>query len=231
MSKTEESKLNWWTPNLNTDETFRAVINASTNSGKSYLIESLLEQYVNEFQLVLVICPSRDQVRRYFNIIPGRVIFKSASSVKEAEEIINHLFDVQDEREDDGLKLFKMLFIFDDVAFDSKTKHSNVLGKVWANGRHSKISAIFVSQYHSMVSTQMKNNTQYFFILRLGSRQQLEYITKNYLLGTLNIGMDQELSEVKYLISVYNSHIKEKGDALVIDNSVYGENLFYYRAK
>lgn len=222
--------ISWWNPNLDADETFRMIINASTNSGKSFLVESLLRKYGDEFDMILIVCPSRDQLRRYARSIPRGVKIVSSPSIAEAENKIKFIFQTQDELEDFGEPLFRILMIFDDVGFDPKSKHASILMKTWANGRHSKISAIFISQYHSMISPQMKNNTQIFVIMRLGSYQQLEYITKNFLLGTVSIPDNVRIKEATYISNIYKSLIKSRGDSLVVDNRIYENNLFYYKA-
>lgn len=222
--------LKFWNPDLLKEDSFRMIINASTNSGKSYLIESLLEEYSTSWDIVILVCPSRDQVRKFEYKFTRQVIFKNFNSIAEASDCIEHILNVQDEREENELELFRVLCIFDDVAYDNKTKNSKLLMRLWANGRHLRVSSIFVSQYHSMVSSQMKNNTQIFVIMRLGSFQQIEYVIKNYFIGTVQLDPNIKTKEWNLIYNLYKQLVKTQGDSLVVDNRLFDNNLFYYKA-
>lgn len=110
---------------------------------------------------------------------------------------------------------FNNLVVMDDL-INEKSKELGTCGALWTMGRKRNISSVFISQSYFKIPKLIRDNTDYFFILKVQSVMDLHRILNEYQLDLPREIMDQ----------MYYKATAEKGQFFLID-LVGPDNLRY----
>ena len=109
-------------------------------------------------------------------------------------DVIDAMKKIHAERKAQGKK-FNWLVIFDDCVTGMKYQES--LTDNFYNGRHYGMSIIFLTQKASECSTNWRNNTTLYIILKSGSRKEKKYISENILADAIEPQIDINVREAQ----------------------------------
>ena len=121
----------------------RIAVLGQTGSGKSVVTWALCHSLCPVIDMTVVMCPTAEE-NNYHKITPRNLIFEDFD-----EEYVLNLIAYQKK----CMKKFgpegtrKILFILDDLAFDSKMFSCKAFKKLFFNGRWAQITVIMTSQF------------------------------------------------------------------------------------
>lgn len=174
---------------------FRMVIVAPSGSGKSNFILNLLEKFSKgkgTFNSIHLICRSKceplyeyleDRTKKKVKILEG---VESIPDINSFDKDLQHLV------------------IFDDLVME---KNQQKITEFYIRGRKKGISICYLSQSFYKVPKTIRSNCNYFVILKLSGKRDLNLIMSEFELG---IGKEE-------LIEIYEDATKEKFNILLID--------------
>ncbi len=231
-----------WVPHMEPNKHISSICVASRNSGKSYLMKSLIKNMLRGFfDLYIVISDTADTRKEY------------KEAAEEEEGVMCEAFDhlpqglwdnikaEHDQAIADGVKPLSICIILDDasamgIGLDQQLK------SLYCNARHCSTS-IFWSLHHPKVcDTLIRANSDLIIVLKIKSPQMKESVIKNLLLGSVEfdaIGLPQPKKSmvVPFYEQVLKTYCRDQGDALILDQrprnqrgNNTNEELFCYRA-
>jgi hypothetical protein len=171
------------------------VIVAPSGSGKSNFILNLLEKFSKgkgTFNSIHLICRSKceplyeyleDRTKKKVKILEG---VESIPDINSFDKDLQHLV------------------IFDDLVME---KNQQKITEFYIRGRKKGISICYLSQSFYKVPKTIRSNCNYFVILKLSGKRDLNLIMSEFELG---IGKEE-------LIEIYEDATKEKFNILLID--------------
>ena len=231
-----------WVPHMEPNKHISSICVASRNSGKSYLMKSLIKNMLRGFfDLYIVISDTADTRKEY------------KEAAEEEDGVMCEAFDhlpqglwdnikaEHDQAIADGVKPLSICIILDDasamgIGLDQQLK------SLYCNARHCSTS-IFWSLHHPKVcDTLIRANSDLIIVLKIKSPQMKESVIKNLLLGSVEfdaIGLPQPKKSmvVPFYEQVLKTYCRDQGDALILDQrprnqrgNDTNEELFCYRA-
>lgn len=178
-----------WTPDFkkikSTDDCWRMILLAKSKCGKTVLVEHLYKkQFKNIFDVVAVF--SKTSVNRYSEVIHTNSV-KGLFYDDYNEAALLAIIEKQKELLKTTKKkdMPRVLLIFDDVADHNLVKNSKVMNDLFTLGRHQFICTLFITQYHTMVTTTWKANSDYLMFGRVIDGVTKEHLIVNWLKGHL----------------------------------------------
>jgi hypothetical protein len=174
--KSQAFDLAQWHPlSYEFDKPFTLVISASRNSGKSYLVKHLYQNYLSmHFDSVVVFSHSVCN-GFYEEFLPGKLFFNDYS-----ESVLSKVVCTASAMKQKN-KNYRVLVILDDC-LNRKNAYSPSLNKLFSMGRHINISCIMVSQtLKTYFSGLMRENTNLLIILHQRSRGEKLYLYEKFL--------------------------------------------------
>ena len=209
----------------------RSVINASSGSGKTVFIQSLiLDIYKGCFSRIYISSPSIDIDDIWLPV--NKYIADELTTTEDEQiyyqdfdgEAVKHILTTQkkvidhQKKDPKTQKLFSILLIFDDVA-DNKAIHNNqAFNSCFTRGRHSQISTILSTQKYNAVSTIIRTNMDSMYLFRLRNSNDLQAV-----LDELSALLDR-----KTLLEVYMKATEERFSFLFIKLSSHDINNMFY---
>tara|TARA_R110000803_G_scaffold58505_2_gene116659 strand:- start:1047 stop:1727 length:681 start_codon:yes stop_codon:yes gene_type:complete len=174
---------------------FRMVIVAPSGSGKSNFILNLLEKFSKgkgTFNSIHLIC--RSKCEPLYEYLEDRT--KKKVKIEEGVEKIPDInsFD----------KDLQHLVIFDDLVME---KNQQKITEFYIRGRKKGISICYLSQSFYKVPKTIRSNCNYFVILKLSGKRDL-----NLIMSEFELGVDKG-----ELMEIYEDATKEKFNILLID--------------
>lgn len=193
---------------------FTHIIAAKIGSGKTYyLIKLLKTHYLNNFDKIVVFCPTATLDEKWKEIdklhIDKKLLRKQDNEYKlsnyivydnenEYENKINELYETHlhygkifDENLNsyiniDGKKIEapKTLLIFDDISGIKSMTHGNLIQKLIRQSRHLNISVIYSIQDIRGVSPSIRNNTRLLTLFKTFNEEELDKIYDAFTIPT-----------------------------------------------
>jgi len=154
---------------------FTCIIVGSRMSGKSNLLKNFLMskdcgKIYEKFDMVIVF--SKTLINgHYQKFLKTKLMFDSFKP-----EVLDAMRQLHGERKKQG-KRFRWLVIFDDCVVNMKWEQS--ITDCFFNGRHFGCSVIFLTQKGSETSTNWRNNTTLFVLMKNGSYKEKTFLSEN----------------------------------------------------
>lgn len=160
---------------------FSIICFASRKSGKSELIKCIYEQcnFGDEYDHVIVMSECMDTLDFFSNFVHGNLFFNEFSS-----NYIQNIISQSEKLEFENNKK-KFLLIIDDVVGNT-IKYSEVMQRIYAVGRHYRISCILICQKLTLINTAVRNNSDLILIGRSKTAQEKKSIIENLLDGVID---------------------------------------------
>ena len=186
-------------PNINLHQLdklpFRMVVVAPSGSGKTNFIFNLLEKFSKgkgTFNSITIICRAKDEP--IYELLEE----KSKKKIKILEGIEN-IPDINKFQKEE-----QHIVIFDDLVLEKDQKK---ISEFYIRGRKKGISICYLSQSFYKIPKTIRQNCNYFVILKLGGKRDL-----NLILSEFELGVNKN-----ELIEIYEDATKEKFNILLID--------------
>jgi hypothetical protein len=134
---------------------FRCVIVGSSGGGKSSFLYSLLndkKMYADFFDKVLIWNGS-PRYNTQFKKLKNVEVYNSFDT-EEIQNIVSEIRLLQEERKAQGLRYYRILFVFDDYSSKGLVSRNsiNVIDDVFCSGRNAGISIILTSQVYKHIN-------------------------------------------------------------------------------
>lgn len=174
---------------------FRMVVVAPSGSGKTNFIMNLLQKFSagkGTFNTITVITRNKDEP--LYNYLEE----KTKKQVKILEGVLN-IPKLDDFKPDE-----QHIVIFDDLVLE---KDQTKMNEFYIRGRKRGISIIYLSQSFFKIPKVIRTNCNYFVILKLSGKRDLNLILSEFELGITK----------NDLIRMYEYATKEKFNVLLID--------------
>lgn len=197
------------------DKFFSMLVFGSRRTGKSELVKYIYN-YLDlgeEYDFIVVCSLSPSTLDFFSNFVHGNLFFNYFD-----ENIIENIIRQSTRLEADGTPK-KFLCIFDDC-IGNNLKNSEAMTKLYATGRHYRISVILIAQKITFVNTSVRNNSDIIFIGKTKSALEKEAVIKNFLDG---IADHTEIEKFGYTQNrIFYMDLLKEGTAnykfIVIDN-------------
>lgn len=220
-----------WKPSFRPDKPFSAIVSASRESGKSYLVRHFLKSIlVQNFDVFVVFCGSPTQLDEYKEILPGSLFFDEFRP-----EVISSIEASQNKRHAENKPMLRVLMIMDDCV-GYKEKNSDEIMQSYTRGRHINTSIIFITQNITLCNTHWRTNSDYLFILKNNAASAKNFLAKELLDGIededilMEYVPENKTTSQKMYLYLLNKYAKVKGDCLVVDITDDENKIFQYRA-
>jgi hypothetical protein len=212
---------------------FSIICFAPRKVGKSELIKYIYLEcdFGNEYNYVIVISESAETLDHYSNFIHGNLFFDKFNS-----SILENLVIESENLETEG-RPKKFLLILDDT-IGNNVKNSEAIMKIYAIGRHHRISCILICQKLTLINTTVRNNSDVIFIGRTINAAEKDSIRDNLLNG---LAEEEEIEKSGYKNSekFYNALIKHNTrdynfiviDMMNHDKINFNDLVFRFKAK
>jgi hypothetical protein len=142
---------------------------ARRNSGKSELTSYIVNEFKDKFSKIYVVCPT-ESVNHFYE--KSKIVDKKCIFDKLHDDWVNQLIEKLSKINDNKPKEERtnVLLILDDLVCDYNTHDSDTLDKLFVRGRHVNISVIVISQYINLISTVIRNNSDYLIVGQQNSK-------------------------------------------------------------
>ena len=189
------------TPNPNKylhhmDIPFRGVCVAPSGSGKSLFVTNLIHLFSKDngtFTSIDIICKDKDE--------PLYKFLQSKSDSITVKEGLHNMFQL-----DKYEKNTAHLLIIDDMQLEDKNSLERVC-QTYIRGRKRGVSILFLAQNYFYIPKVIRNNCNYFIILKISGERELNIILKEQASG---LSKDQ-------LLHMYEYATHEKFSPLIVD--------------
>ena len=153
---------------------------AKRNSGKSYLLKSLLQYsiIIKEFDKIYCISPTEKINKFYSDIIPENCIFDSYSS-EWVLSLIEKMSKINEGKTQQSQNPINCLLILDDCTTDVNMHQEKAIKMLYTRGRHSFIAICVISQNLKSVSPSIRNNSDYILTGQLNA-SNIEQLCESY---------------------------------------------------
>lgn len=229
-----------WVPHMEPNKHISSICLASRNSGKSYLMKSMIKNSLRGFfDLYIVICDTADTRKEYKEAIEGEpgVVVECFDHLPEG--LWDNIKADHDAHVEAGTKPLSICIILDDASAMGVGQDQQLLS-LYCNARHCATSIFWSLHHPRVVSTIIRSNSDLIIILKIKAPQMRDSVIKNLLMGSIDfpqLGLPPPKSEKKFFESVLSTYCKNQGDTLVLDQRPRNqrgndteEELFQYRA-
>lgn len=237
------TELTTWVPKFEKEHPFSMLVVSSRNGGKSYFLKYLCVNVLpKSYNIVIIINGSPDEKTELTNLFKNRPNTNGfPTTIKTYDSFPIGLYDKlkqnYEERKEAGLKPFEILVLFDDQSMGQKNNDDVV--SIYTRGRHVNISACFLVQSLTLVSTLVRGNSDLCCITKLKSPELRDKIIKNSLSGSIELSSEiKPAEENRFYRDLLSQYCKNQGDMLIRDyrnpdqrgNPEEDEELFQFRA-
>ena len=174
---------------------FRMIVVAPSGSGKSNFVLNLIEKFSKgkgTFNSIHLICRSKCEPLYEYLEEKTKKKIKILEGVNEIPDI--NSFDRE----------LQHLMIFDDLVLE---KNQSKMMEMYIRGRKKGISIVYLSQSFYRIPKTIRSNCNYFVILKLSGKRDLNLIMSEFELG---VSKDE-------LLKIYEDATREKFNILLID--------------
>lgn len=173
---------------------FRMVVNAPSGSGKTNFLVNLIALFSKgkgTFADITIITRNKDEP-----------LYKWLELKSDAIQIKEGLSNLPDLDKYD--KSSNHLLVFDDLVL---SKNQDSICEYYIRARKKNVSVIYLSQSYYQIPKIIRQNCNYFVILKMSGARQINMILKEFGLGTTK----------EQLIGMYDDATSEKFQPLIID--------------
>ena len=162
---------------------FRAVIVASSGGGKSSFIYTLLsdkKMYGGFFDKIFVWNGS-PRYNSQFARLPNTEV-ENDYDEDNIKDLVNEIRKVQEERKDEGLRYYRILFVFDDYSSKGLTKRNsiNVVDDIFCSGRNAGLSIMITAQVYKHINRNCRMTNVTHLIVGGVNREMLNEISEEH---------------------------------------------------
>jgi hypothetical protein len=191
---------------------FRMVIVGASGGGKSSFLYSIIsdKKMYGEFFDKIYIWNGSPRYNSQFKKIKNTEVFNSYD-VEEIKELVGAIRTVQKERNDEGKRYYRILFIFDDYSSKGLNKRNsvNIVDDVFCSGRNAGISIIITSQVYKHINRNCRMTNVTHLVLCGINKPQLEEIAEEH---------QSEFATPDDVISIYKDiRTKDPYGHLIVD--------------
>lgn len=243
VSEQDLTNLSTWVPKFDREHPFSMLVVSSRNGGKSYFLKYLcVNVFPRTYNIVIIVNNSPDEKKQLSNLFVNQKNDNGVPTVVKTYDtfpvgLFNKLKENYEERIEKELPPLEILVLFDDQSTSEKNNDDVV--SIYTRGRHINISACFLVQSLTLVSTLVRGNSDLCCITKLKSPELREKIIKNSLSGSIELPTDTKASEEnKFYRDLLAQYCKNQGDFLIRDyrepsqrgNQEKEQELFQFRA-
>jgi GTPase SAR1 family protein len=191
---------------------FRAVVVASSGGGKSSFIYSMIKDksmYGKFFDKILIWNGSPRYNEQYEKIDNAEVY--NNFNQEEIKEIVDEIRDLQAQRKNEGLRYYRILFIFDDYSSKGLVSRNavNIIDDIFCSGRNAGISIMITAQVYNHINRNCRMTNLTHLVLLGVNKTMLEEVADEH---------QSELATPEDIISIYKDIRKhDKYGALIVD--------------
>jgi len=170
----------------------KSQLSGKTNFLGWFLLYDDNRLYLNEFEgeNIYLISASAKTDDKLKTLILNKDIPSSNIFTKYDEDVIETLYEILEENFHSACDKYKEskkdedrpvhnLMIFDDISFSNSLKGSQILEKIFCNGRHTLTSSIITAQKYTQIPTTIREQLTA-AVLFSSSEKQLELITEDH---------------------------------------------------
>jgi len=162
---------------------FRALIVASSGGGKSSFLYSLLsdkKMYDGFFDKILIWNGSPRYNSQFLKLKNAEVYNKFDEG--EISEIVSEVRQLQEERKSQGLRYYRILFVFDDYSSKGLVSRGsvNIIDDIFCSGRNAGISIIITAQVYKHINRNCRMTNLTHLIVMGVNKTQLEEISEEH---------------------------------------------------
>ena len=191
---------------------FRAVIVASSGGGKSSFIYTLLsdkKMYGDFFDKIFIWNGSPRYNSQFQRLKHAEV--ENDYNETEIKDLVNEIREIQEERKAEGLRYYRVLFVFDD--YSSKvisTRNSvNIVDDVFCSGRNAGISVMITAQVYKHINRNCRMTNVTHLIVMGVNKNMLEEIAEEH---------QSEHATPEDIMSIYKDiRTKDPYGAMIVD--------------
>lgn len=162
---------------------FRAVVVAASGGGKSSFIYTLISQkkmYADFFDKILIWNGSPRYNAQYKKI--KNVEVYNRFDQDEITDIVNEIRMLQEQRKQEGLRYYRILFIFDDYSSKGLVSRNsvNIVDDIFCSGRNAGISIMITSQVYKHINRNCRMTNLTHLIVMGVNRDMLNEIAEEH---------------------------------------------------
>ena len=169
-----EHNLNWpYTP----DHPYRILIIGVSGTGKTNALLNLINNQQDIDKIYLHVKDPYEDKYQYLINKRARVGINHLNDPKAFIEYSNDMHDVYK-----NIDNYKILIVFDDMIADmiNNKKLNSIVTELFIRGRKLNISLIFITQSYFKIPKDVRNNSTYFFIMKIPNKRELQQIAINH---------------------------------------------------
>ena len=188
---------------------------AKRNSGKSVLLKYLVQEEIQNFKKILVICPTKFN-GFYDDWIDPNCIFEDYNE-EWVEKLISKMSKINQGKNNDTAD--HILLILDDCCSDTRFHGSPSLKKLFSRGRHSFCSIIITCQMMHHIPPLCRSNSDFLLVGQLNN-QNLDLLCDEFRTGLEKKDFKKMYTRLttNYSFLIINNNSVKKSDDL---NSLY----------
>ena len=200
---------------MDANENFRICVIGASESGKSFWTKKFLGEFKKKKNIMISVITPLWNEKHYSGVADKIFITETFDGVLEALDTINVFQDETLNKK--GEYKYKHIIVFDDIITQEISDIE--ITKLFASGRHKKISLIFLTQlFFVIVSNAMKSNLTHWVIFRMTDGSIIKKICNGPL---YNIFFDYEKKENDIKAKSYecykNNVLDKSYQGLIID--------------
>jgi hypothetical protein len=191
---------------------FRLVVVASSGGGKSSFIYSMIKDkkmYGGFFDKILIWNGS-PRYNAQYQKIDNTEVFNHFNE-EEINNTVNEIREMQEKRKSEGLRYYRILFIFDDYSSKGLVHRNsiNVIDDVFCSGRNAGISIIVTAQVYNHINRNCRMTNLTHLIVLGVNKKMIEEIADEH---------QSELATPEDVIKIYKDvRVKDPYGALIVD--------------
>lgn len=182
---------------------FRSVIVASSGGGKSSFLYSLLsdkKMYKDFFDKILIWNGS-PRYNTQFERLGNAEVFNDYDE-EQIKNIVDEIRELQAQRKNEGLRYYRILFVFDDYSSKGLTKRNaiNIVDDVFCSGRNAGISIMITSQVYKHINRNCRMTNVTHLVVMGVNQEMLREIADEH---------QSELATPDDIVNIYTNIRKE----------------------
>jgi hypothetical protein len=191
---------------------FRAVIVASSGGGKSSFLYSLLsdKRMYSDFFDKILIWNGSPRYNSQFEKLKNAEIFNRFDQ-GEITSMVAEVRQLQEERKAQGLRYYRILFVFDDYSSKGLVSRGsvNIIDDIFCSGRNAGISIIITAQVYKHINRNCRMTNLTHLIVMGVNKTQLEEIADEH---------QSEFAEAEDVIKIFKDiRKKDPYGHLIVD--------------
>ena len=204
------------------DHPYRILIIGGSGSGKTNTLLNLIENHPDIDKIYLYV---KDLYESKYQYLINKRECVGVNHLNDPKAFIEYSNDIRDVLKNinnyNPNKENKVMIVFDDMIADmiSNKKLNSIATELFIRCRKLNISLVFISQSYFKVPKDVRNNSTYFFIMKIRNKRELHQIAINH---SSNIN-------TKDFIEIYRKCTDKPYSFLVIDITLSSDDPLRFR--